>query len=149
MATAAATAALATSERTSSAFNPSTRYTWRTGLTSIGIALAANLTVLGVALLVGAEMVAAQTSISGLFVAATTVVPLLAATLVLLPLRRWGARAWRVLATTGLAIGLVSSRASFTVSAENSTRAALAAMHLITGVTWFVIVRRAAARAGA
>ena len=144
-----ATATPATSERTSPAFTPSTGHTWGTGLTSIGIALAANLTVLAVALLAGAEMVAAQTSIGVFFVAANTVVPLLVATFVLLPLRRWGARAWRVLATTGLAIGLVSFPAPFTVSAENSTRAALAAMHVITGVVWFLIVRRAAARAGA
>jgi hypothetical protein len=117
-------------------------------VTSIGIALAANLAVLGVALLAGAEMVAAKTSIGVFFVAANTVVPLLVATLILLPLRRWGARAWRVLATTGLVIGLVSSPAPFTVSAENSTRAALTVMHLITGVVWFLIVRRAAVRGG-
>ncbi len=142
-------AVLTTSERTSPAFAPSAGRTWRTGLTSIGIALAANLVVLAVALQAGAEMVAAQTSIGVFFVAVNTVVPLLIATLVLLPLRRWGAGAWRVLATTGLAIGLLSSPAPFTVSAENSTRAALAAMHVITGVVWFLIVRRAAARAGA
>ena len=144
-----AIATLATSERTSPAFAPSAGHTWRTGLTSIGIALAANLTVLAVALLAGAEMVAAQTSVGVFSVAATTVVPLLAATLVLLPLRRWGASAWRFLAATGLVIGLVSSPAPFTVSAENSTRAALAALHVITGVVWFLVVRRAAARAEA
>lgn len=141
-------AAPATSERTSPAFTPSAGHTWRTGVTSIGIALAANLAVLGVALLAGAEMVAAKTSIGVFFVVANTVVPLLVATLILLPLRRWGARAWRVLATTGLVIGLVSSPAPFTVSAENSTRAALTVMHLITGVVWFLIVRRAAVRGG-
>jgi hypothetical protein len=138
-----------TSERTSPAFAPSAGRTWGTGLISMGIALAANLAVLALALTAGAEMVAAQTSIGVLLVALNTVVPLLIATLVLLPLRRWGARAWRVLATTGLAIGLVSSAAPFTVSTEDLTRAALAAMHVITGVVWFVLVRRAAARAGA
>ena len=143
------TATPATSEHSSPAFTPSAVHTWGTGLTSIGIALTANLSVLAVALLAGVEMVAAQNSIGVFFVAANTVVPLLVATLVLLPLRRWGARAWRALATTGLAIGLASSPAPFTVSAENSTRAALTAMHVITGVVWFLIVRRAAARAGA
>ncbi len=142
-------AVLTTSERTSPAFAPSAGRTWRTGLTSIVIALAANLAVLAVAVLAGAEMVAAKMSINAFFVAVNTVVPLLIATLVLLPLRRWGARAWRVLATTGLAIGLVSSAAPFTVSAEDLTRASLAAMHVITGVVWFLLVRRAAARAGA
>ena len=143
------TAAPQTSVRSTPAFTPSVGRTWRTGLTSIGIALAANLAVLAVAVLAGADMVAAQMSIGAFFVAMNTVVPLLIATLVLLPLRRWGARAWRVLATTGLAIGLVSSAAPFTVSAEDLTRAALAAMHVITGVVWFLLVRRAAARAGA
>ena len=85
-----ATASPATSGRTSFAFTPSAGHTWRTGLTSIGIALAANLTILAVALLAGTEMVAAQTSIGVFFVAANTVVPLLVATRVLLPLRRWG-----------------------------------------------------------
>ncbi len=143
------TTAPSTSERTSPMSTPSAGRTWGTGLTSIGIALAANLAVLAVALQAGAEMVAAQTSIGVFFVAVNTVVPLLIATLVLLPLRRWGARAWQVLATTGLVIGLVSSPAPFTVSAEDLTRAALAAMHVITGVVWFLVVRRAAARAGA
>ena len=136
-----------TSERTTLGFTPSAGRTWRTGLTSICIALAANLAVLAVAVLAGAEMVAAQTSIGVFLVSVNTVVPQLVATLVLLPLRRWGARAWRVLATTGLAIGLVSSPAPFTVSAEDPTRAALAAMHVITGVVWFLVVRRAVARA--
>lgn len=142
------TAAPSTSERTSPVFTPSAGYTWRTGVISMGIALAANLAVLVVALLAGAEMVAAQTSIGAIFVALNTVGPLLIATLVLLPLRRWGARAWRALATTGLTIGLVTSPAPFTVPAEDSTRIALAAMHVITGVIWFLVVRRAAARAG-
>lgn len=139
----------ATSESRSFEFTPSAVRTWRTGLISIGIALAANLTILAGALVARAEMVAAQTSIGVLLVVANTVAPLLVATLALLPLRRWGARAWRVLAATGLAVGLASSPAPFTVSAENSTRVALVAMHVITGVIWFVIVRRAAARPGA
>lgn len=139
-------AALSTPVRSGPAFTPSAGRTWCTGLTSIGIALAANLAVLAAALLAGAEMVAAQTSIGVLFVAVNTVLPLLVATLVLLPLRRWGARAWRVLATTGLAIGLLSSPAPYTVSAEDLTRAALAVMHLITGVVWFLVVRRAVAQ---
>ena len=143
------TAAPQTSVRSTPAFTPSVGRTWRTGLTSIGIALAANLAVLAVAVLAGTEMVAAQMSINAFFVAVTTVVPLLIATLVLLPLHRWGAKAWRALATTGLAIGLLSSPAPFTVSADDPTRAALAAMHVITGVVWFLVVRRAAARAEA
>ena len=140
-------AAPSTFERNSLAFTPSAGRTWRTGLTSICIALAANLAVLAVAVLAGAEMVAAQTSIGVFVVSVNTVVPLLVATLVLLPLRRWGARAWRVLVTTGLAIGFVSSPAPFTVSAEDPTRVALVAMHVITGVVWFLVVRRAVARA--
>ena len=142
------TAAPSTSERTNPGFSPSASYTWRTGLISISVALAANLALLAVALLAGAEMVAAQTSIGATFVALNTVGPLLIATLILLPMRRRGARAWRALATTGLAVGFVTSPAPFTVSAEDSTRLALAAMHVITGVIWFLVVRRAAARAG-
>ena len=140
-------AAPSTLEPNTLAFTPSAGRTWRTGLTSTCIAVAVNLAVLGVALRVGAAMVAAQNSIGVFAVSVMTVVPLLVATLVLRTLRRWGARAWRVLATTGLAIGLLSSPAPFTVSAEDPTRVALAAMHVITGVVWFLVVRRAVAQA--
>ena len=131
------------------ASTPTAGRTWRIGLTSVSIALAANLAVYALALLAGAEMTAGAMSINGFLVAANTVVPLLIATLLLLPLRRWGPRGWRVLATIGLALGLLSAPAPFTVASEGSTRFALAFMHVVTGVVWFVVVRRAATRTGA
>jgi len=135
---------------TAGTFAPSAGSTWRTGLTSTGVALAANLAVLAVARLFGADMAvqqpASQTAITvgvGL-VALMTLAPLLIATLLLLPLRRRGARAWRALALTGLVIGVITVPGPFTVLADNDTRAALASMHVLTGAIWFAVVRRAA-----
>jgi len=141
-------------ERTSGP-TPGVWRAWRTGLASVGVALSANLVVLGLARLAGADMVvqptqqAAAITIGVGAVAATVATPMLVATFLLLVVRRWGARAWRALATTGLVIGVVTVPAPFTVVAEGGTQAALASMHVITGLVWFVVVRRAAARAEA
>lgn len=124
--------------------------TWRTGLLSIAVALLANLLVLGLARLAGADMqvrpdptVAAMTIGIGL-VAVSTVLPMLLATVALLALRRWGPRAWHALAWTGLAVGLATVPVPFTMVSEADTQAALALMHVVTGLSWLVVVRRSA-----
>lgn len=114
-------------------------------------ALAGNLAVLGIATLAGADMIAQPSNqlplhVGVVLVTTTTVVPLLAATALLLPARRWAARGWRALAVTGLVLGVGSVVLPLTVQAETGTRLALAVMHVITGVVWFLVVRRAAAR---
>jgi hypothetical protein len=130
---------------------PSAGRTWRVGATATGIAVAVNLVVLAVARLAGEEMTvrfddaATPMTIGVLLVASTTLVPLALPTLVLLALRRRSARAWRGLAVTGLVVGLVTVPLPLTVLAAGGTQATLAAMHVITGVAWFVVVRRAAA----
>src|SRR5680860_1575937 len=89
-------------------FAPDAGRAWRTGLTSTGIAVVVNLVILGVARLTGAAMVvqpsqdAAAMTIGVGAVVVTVAVPMLVATLLLLTVRRWGARAWRALATAGL-----------------------------------------------
>jgi hypothetical protein len=124
----------------------------RAGATSAGVAIAVNLAALGVATLAGADMVVRVSvsqpamHISGPVVAVTVLVPVLAGTLLLIPARRWGARGWRALATAGLALGVLSVVTPLAVEAASGTRLALASMHLISGVTWFLVVRRAATR---
>lgn len=124
--------------------------TWRTGLLSIAIALPANLLVLGLARLAGADMqvrpdrTAAAMTIGIGLVTVSTVLPMLLATTALLPLRRWGPRAWHALAWTGLVIGLVTIPVPFTMVSEWSTQAALALLHVVAGLSWFVVVRRSA-----
>ncbi|MEO6143711.1 MAG: DUF6069 family protein [Dermatophilaceae bacterium] len=146
---------ISVSDAPSSMVSPSVSSTWRTGLTSVGIALVANLVVLGVARLAGADMLVQRSeTVTAMMigvgpVSVLTVGPMLLATLLLLPLRRWGARAWHALAVTGLVVALVTVPAPFTMLAEGSTRVALALMHVIAGVVWFIVVRRAARRAQA
>lgn len=146
------TEAHAPAARTQSDFFPSAGATWRSGLTSAAVALVLNLVILAVARLAGADMLmqrdetVAAMSIGVGPVATFTVVPMLLATALLLPLRRRGARAWRALATAGLVVGIVTVPLPFTVLAEGSTRGALAVMHVVAGVVWFVVVRRAADR---
>lgn len=124
----------------------------RAGATSAGVAIAANLAVLGVATLAGADMVVRQGAsqpamhISSLLVAVTVLVPVLAGTLLLIPARRWGARGWLALAAAGLALGVLSVVMPLAMEAEPGTRLALASMHVISGVSWFLVVRRAATR---
>ncbi|MBB2922289.1 DUF6069 family protein [Cellulomonas cellasea] len=139
--------------RTSAPLHVSAAATWRTGLVAAGIAGLANLVVLAVAGALGADLLvrqtpdAAATEVTFGMVAVMSVAPIVLATVVLLVLRRWGARAWRALAAVGLALGLLTVPMPFTVDATTGTQVALATMHVVAGVVWFVLVRRAASDA--
>jgi hypothetical protein len=132
--------------------SPSVAGAARAGATSAGVAIAADLAVLGVATLAGADMVVRQSAsqaamrISGPVVAVTVLVPVFAGTLLLIAARRWGARGWRAVAAAGLALGVVSIVMPLAMEAAPGTRLALASMHVISGVSWFLVVRRAATR---
>jgi hypothetical protein len=141
-----------TVSRSASTFAPGAATTWRVGLISGAAAVALNAVVLAVARVAGADMlvrreVSEPAMAVGLgTVAVMTLVPMLAATLLLLALRRRGPGAWRALAIIGLVIALVTTPAPFTVLAGTSTQVALALMHVVAGVVWFGAVRRAVAR---
>lgn len=141
---------IAPSTPTTHHFAPSAATTWRTGLLSIAVALTANLVLLGLALLAGAEMqvrrdpTGVAVTIGVGLVAVSTVLPMLLATLALLPLRRWGPLAWRALALAGLVVGLATVPAPFTMMAQRETQTALALMHILAGLSWFLVVRRSA-----
>ena len=130
-------------------FAPTAALAWRTGLTSAAVALTADAVVVAVARAAGADLLVRRElsepamTVGPGTVAATTLVPMLGATLLLLAARRWGPRSWRALASVGLVVGLLTAPAPFTVLAGTSTQMSLALMHVVAGVVWFVVVRRA------
>lgn len=132
--------------------SPSVGSVARVGAASASGALAANLATLGIAKLAGADMLVRQDAdqpamqVGIILVVLTTLLPLLPATLLLIPARRWGARGWRALAAAGLAIGVLSVVMPLAMQAGPGTQLALASMHVITGVAWFVVVSWACAR---
>jgi hypothetical protein len=126
------------------------RLAWRTGALSAGIAIVINLIVLGLGRVAGADMNVqppgspAPMTIGVLQVVATVLVPLLVATVLLIAVRGRGARAWRLLAAVGLAIGLITVAMPVLATATAATTIVLATMHVVTGLVWFVLVWRAA-----
>jgi Family of unknown function (DUF6069) len=123
---------------------------WRTGSWAAGLGCAADLLLLGIGVLAGADMnVQPPGSTSALaigpeLVVVTAIVPLVPATLLLAAVRRRGPKGWRLLATTGLAVGVVSAAGPLLSTATPGTKAVLVSMHVVTGLIWFVLVRRAA-----
>ncbi len=123
---------------------------WRTGGLAIAVALAGNLIAFAVASVAGAGMTVQPLGASeamnirpGLVIV-TTASPLLGATVLLVLVRRLGERAWRVLAAVGLVLGVLTIAMPLTVTASTGTQVALGSMHVLTGLVWFVLVRRAA-----
>lgn len=132
---------------------PDRAVAWNAGGTALIVALALNLATLVVAKIVGVEMAvrpsgaAAAMEINGWLVFATTVVPLLVASVLLYLTRQHRPRAWQVLAMVGLAIGVLTVAMPLSATATAGTKVALTLMHLATGIVWFVVVRRAATEA--
>ena len=123
---------------------------WRTGAWTAGIAIVINLIVLGLGRLAGADMSVqppgspAPMTIGVVQVVATVLVPLLVATVLLIAVRGRGARAWRLLAAVGLGVGLITVAMPLLATATAATTVALATMHVVTGLVWFILVWRAA-----
>ncbi|MBA3719832.1 MAG: DUF6069 family protein [Actinomycetota bacterium] len=125
---------------------------WKAGVISTVLALAANLAALAVATVAGAKMVvqpagATEAMTVGAWLAiVTTVVPLALGTVLLVLLRARGPKGWRMLASVGLAIGILTVVMPLTTTASAGTKTALAFMHVATGLIWYLVVRRAAAQ---
>lgn len=123
---------------------------WRAGLIASAAALAANIALLYVARGLGVDMAVRRAETEAAMtigigtVTLMTLLPMLLATSLLLPLRRWGPQAWRLLAAVGLLVAVVTVPAPFTVLAQTGTQVSLACMHLTAGIAWFLLVRRAA-----
>jgi hypothetical protein len=84
----------------------------------------------------------AQTISVGI-IAVMTIVPVLLGSGLLAATRGASDRWWPRLAPAGLAVGIVTLAMPLAATASVGTKALLAAMHLVTGVIWFVQVRRA------
>lgn len=138
-----------TSPPTGTGSSPIVARAWRVGLSAGTAALGVNLGVLFLARGLGTDMLLRvaisepAVAIGVVTVTCTTLAPLLVATLLLLLLRPWGTRAWRVLAAIGMVFAVVTVAAPFTVDASRDTQMALACMHLAAGAAWFITVRRA------
>lgn len=76
-------------------------------------------------------------------VCVTTLVPALMGTLLLVVLRQRGRSGWRVLGVVALLAGIFTAAAPFTVQAGSGTQIALGGMHILTGLAWFLVIRRA------
>lgn len=124
---------------------------WAAGGVVAVVALAANLATFVVARLWGVDMSVRPPGGEEMVVGpgtitAMTVVPVLLGSVLLRTLRERGAVAWRVLGWVGLAVGVLTASAPFSVEAGSGTRVALACMHVVTGVVWVLVVHAALRR---
>lgn len=118
----------------------------RIGLAALA-ALVLNLVAFAAASAADATWFANNMTIGWYMVVFATLIPIaIGAGITVLLARKWAA-APRVMAWVGLAFALVSVPMPFLMSSDTPTSLALAAMHVITGIAWFVAVlpRRAAA----
>jgi hypothetical protein len=119
---------------------------WRAGGLAALIAATGSLVLYVAARLAGTDFhvtpagAARGMDVNAVFVLITIAVPILLGTLVLRALAG-RARAWSVLAWTGLALGLVTTAIPLTASADTSARLTLAAMHVLTGAAWWYALR--------
>ena len=123
----------------------------RLGALAAIIAVLADLTVLLAGRLGGADMVVTQPGGASQTVGVAPVVlasliGIVLGTVLLLVLRDRGRRAWTVVAVVGLVLGLATVPAPFSMTAGTGTQLTLAAMHVVTAIVWFLVVRRGARR---
>lgn len=120
----------------------------RLGLGTI-VAVVANLAVFAIASGAGASWSANGQSVNAALVVIATVIPMaIGGVITALLARRWAGAA-TVMAWVGLAFAVVSAPAPLFASDDDATKWALAAMHVVTGVAWFVAIRPRRSAAGA
>lgn len=127
---------------------PSVLQAIEAGLIASGTALLANLALLVLARLAGADFSVqppgqAAMTVGVALVCVTTLVPVLFGTLFLVVLRARRRSHWRVLGVVGLLAGIFTAAAPFAVHAGSGTQMALAGMHILTGLAWFLVLRGA------
>ena len=119
----------------------------RPGVVALVTALVVNIAVVLVGRSTGADLEVTQggttTTVGVPQVAAMTVGPLAAATVVLALVGRFGAHAWNLLAWAGLGIGVLTAALPLLADASTETRLTLAVLHVCVGFSWFLAVRRA------
>lgn len=119
----------------------------RPGVVALVTALVVNIAVVLVGRSTGVDLEVTQggttTTVGVPQVAAMTVGPLAAATVVLALVGRFGAHAWNLLAWAGLGIGVLTAALPLLADASTETRLTLAVLHVCVGFSWFLAVRRA------
>ncbi len=110
-------------------------------------ALLANLLVHALAGVAGIESIlippgAAPVTITAISIATMTVIPVAIGGLLLILSSRMAPRAARSLPWAGLFVGIGTAIMPISMGGELGGRLVLAAMHVITGVVWFIVVRR-------
>lgn len=120
---------------------------WRTGVVVFAIAATVDLVILGVVRLAGADMTATpsggQTMTIGIgAILLALLVTITIGTVVLAFVARTHESRWRLMATVGLVIGVVSIAAPLTAEATIGTKVALASMHVTPALIWFAALRR-------
>lgn len=117
-----------------------------TGLAAAAAAVG-NLVVLAVATVLGADFDVVRPdglafTVGVVAVLAMTVIPLAVGGVALAIAGRWGRRGWDALAWAGLAVGVLSIVMPLGAEASIGTKVGLAAMHALTGLVWFLLLRR-------
>ena len=121
--------------------SPTARLNPRRLAMATAAAIILNLLVYGVGSAVGATWLANGQTIAWFLVVVATVVPMaIGGLLTWLLSRRW-AKAVSVMAWVGLVLGVITAPAPLLSSDNRPTALALAAMHVVTGVVWFIAVR--------
>lgn len=121
---------------------------WRAGMLTAVLAVVLALVVLGVALLSGADMNVQPSGgrqsmpVGVVPVVFTVLLAVALGTALLAVLGRRGAKWWRTLAVAGLVSGVVSVVIPLTATADIGTKLALAAMHVVAGAVWYVVLTR-------
>ena len=118
-----------------------TRLNPRRMAVAIAIAVVLNLVVFGIGSAAGATWLANGQTIAWFLVVVATIIPMaIGGVLTGFLSRRW-AKAMFVMAWVGLVFGVVTMPSPLLATENRPTGVALAAMHLITGVAWFIAVR--------
>lgn len=109
---------------------------------ALGIAGAAvvNLVVYAVASGVGATWIANGQTVTAILVVAATVISMVVGAVITWFLSRRWARAAATMAVVGVAFAIVTAPAGLVASSDSPTKWALASMHVVTGLSWFLAV---------
>lgn len=128
--------------------NASRPVSWKRVWLFTGVAVVSNLVIFAIGSIAGADWLAQGQTLQAIgwyFVVGASVVPLLIAAVVTALL----ARVWRgaplVLAWVGLAFGVLTAPAGLLAAPQLGTGIALASMHIVAGIAWFMAIRPRAA----
>lgn len=125
----------------------SSNLVWRTGLAVAVLVLAGNLLIFVIARALGSPL---ATQMAGRVtievevgqIIPFSVFPVALGTLLLWAVHRRGPRTWTVLAAVGAVVALLSVLGPLTLAATPGSLVVLAAMHVLTGTVWTLLVLR-------